>query len=719
MTLSTVHEAPVAEQAADPPAYKAVNPDHPRLAIKHDALFLLTDTEGFMPGQTAEGFGLFRDDTRWLTRWELTLNDSPLLLLNSSTADGYGANFVYANNEPLDPELPKMSIMVNRDVVLNDGMTERVTVHNYGDKPAKISLKFAFGNDFADMFEVRGQNRPKRGQTLQPFVAGDRRRVTLSYLGLDKLLRESFLEFPKLRPTSLTGSCATFAFTLARHEERELLVHVGTRIGGGTAPEACHTTFTEERAIADSRYAGWREYNAAVSTSNAQFDAILRQAELDVYTLIQRSPQGRCLAAGVPWFAVPFGRDDFITALQTVAFMPDLTRDILRFFTKYQGTKHDEELAEEPGKMPHEIRTGEMANMKEIAFRPYYGTVDATQLWVMLLTEYVRWTGDLDLARELWPNLQAADGFLSASTDEGARFITYGGTGALSNQGWKDSGISIRYSNGGLAKGPIALCEAQGYLYSAWKGAAELARLLSFDDYAGELEARAARLKDRFEREFEMGDFIALAIDGEGTQCDVVSSNPGHLLGTGLISRDRELKIVDGLMSDTMFSGWGIRTLASTETAYQPMEYQLGSVWPHDTAFSASKFASLGRLDDADRVLRGLFDAAVALGDNRLPELFCGFARGTSKAPIRYPVACKPQAWAAGAWMQLVSGLLNVKADAVHNRVRFGRCNIPSWLGTVTVRGWRIADSTVDVEFSANQVRVLRVVGDIDVTVQS
>lgn len=718
MRTSHVHYA-VDNTAPASLALGQADTDLPRLAIKHDALFLLTDTSGLMPSDVSAGFGLFRDDTRWLSQWEVRIGGQPLMLLNANTSDGFAANFVYGNRA--SRYLPKMSIQVERDIVLNEGLTERIVVRNFTGSLARITLTIEFANDFADMFEVRGDKRKKRGLHMVPQASLCRRRVALAYEGLDGVLRETVIDFLKTRPKSLSGRQATYELYMDPGTERELLCHVRTRTDGTHQPPLAppSVSFEQERMIAAARFIGWDEHKAKISTSDLRFNGILNQAVTDLYTLRTTMDGGTALAAGVPWFVAPFGRDDFIAALQTVAFMPDLSRDILRFFAAWQGTKHDEEVAEAPGKMPHEIRVGEMAKMEEIAFRPYYGTVDATQLWLMLLREYVRWTGDLELVRELWENAEAADDFLSESTNNGHQFITYGGTGALTNQGWKDSGNCIRYSNGEQATGPIAVCEAQGYLYAAWDGLSELATMLGDELYSQQLRLKAACLRDNFNRQFAMGDFYALALDGKGKQCDVVSSNPGHLLGTGIVSREREQAIVDRLMQEDMFSGWGIRTLASSEAAYQPMDYQLGSVWPHDTAYSASKFASVGRANEADRVLRAQFDAALALAEcNRLPELFCGFARSGKHAPVRYPVACVPQAWSSGAWLQMLYGLLNVRADAVNNRIDFGRSMIPGWLGTVRIEGWRIGDSILNVEFRGAEIHVVDIVGDVQISVE-
>jgi glycogen debranching enzyme len=697
--------------------YEPLNPNHPRLAIKHGGAFLLTDMEGMMPGDVAQGFGFYEEDTRWLRRWEFTLGGKPLFMLNSDVAPGYAARFVYTNAKG---DLPSQSLMIARDLVINDGLTERLVIKNFAATEAELELVLHFDSDFVDMFEVRGEQRPRRGNLLVPTRKPDRKRVKLAYDGLDGVRRETFIDFLRGRPDELSDSRAVYRLKLKRHQSKELLFHISTRLGGGVGePAKPRVTFNQERAIAQACYEGWLESNAHITTGNPEFNAALQRGYNDIYLLRQGNKFGISLAAGVPWFAVPFGRDNFVTALQTVAFMPELAREILSFFTHYQGKKQDELLCEEPGKMPHEIRSGEMAHCKEIVFRPYYGTVDATQLWLMLLSAYVSHTGDLAFAREVWENVEAAERFLNSATLSGKAYITYGGKSQLANQGWKDSWNCIVHSDGSLAKAPIAVCEAQGYLYAAWEGTAKLARLLGKEAYAIELQARATLLKQRFQKDFWMGDkqFVALALDGDGRQCAVISSNPGHLLGTGILEREQELIVADRMMKEDMFSGWGFRTLSSDEVAYQPLDYQLGSVWPHDSGYAAANMVAIGRASNAHAVLEGLLAAASQRPDYRLPELFCGFPRNGTGEPVRYPVACVPQAWAAGCWFHFLSGCMNIRADAVNNRLTIAKPSLPSWLGKVTVCGLRLGETEFDLEFAPDgngktKCRVTSVSGD-------
>lgn len=683
-----------------PQPYKAVNPNHPRLAIKHRKLFLLVDTEGMVPGMNEQGFGLFADDTRWLSKWDMSLGGMPLLPLNRDVDEGFAAHFVYANRA--FPGAVEQSIKVDRELVLNDALIERVTITNYSQNIVETELAIVVGSDFADMFEVRGANRPKRGTLRPPVLRG--KRLMLGYVGLDNVLRETSILVRTKSDVIFDNRTLRFPLTLRAGATAILEFVVRARVNGKFDLPRVPRSFAGELASARKTYAKFVASVGAVETGNEQFNAIYARALRDIYVLRQESPRGNTIAAGVPWFAVPFGRDSAITALQTVCFMPELSRDVLRVLAAYQGEKHDKVTAEEAGKIMHELRVGEMALLKEVAFRPYYGTVDATQLWLMLLGEYVRWTGDLSLAKELWPNVTRALAFLDAATASG--YIRYGGVAgeALSNQGWKDSGNSVVFKDGRLAKAPIAICEAQGYLYSAWLGIAAIARRLGKWSLCFRLGQRADKLRTEFRKDFWMPEqsFVAIAIDGENRQVDSVSSNPGHLLGTGILTPEQEQCVADRLMAPDMFCGWGIRTLSSSERAYQPMDYQVGSVWPHDNGFAIEGLAKLGRHADAHRVFEGLVAAAAAQSDLRLPELYAGFDREGHKEPVRYPVACVPQAWAAGSVFQIIKACLNMQPDAKNGTVNCGGASLPAWLGQVVVKRIQVGGQTVDLRLPLN-----------------
>ncbi len=683
-----------------PPPYKAVNPNHPRLAIKHRKYFMLMDTEGMVPGNNEEGFGFFADDTRWLSKWDISLGGVPLLPLNRDVDEGFAARFVYANRR-FDGAV-EQSIKVERELVLNDGLIERLTVTNFSQQSVNAKLAVTVGCDFADMFEVRGANRPKRGTVKRPTLSG--KRVTLGYVGFDNVLRETSILVRTDASVELEGHVLSLPLTLKAGESIVVEFVVRIKVNGTFDVKRTPRAFARELASARTAYTKFVASSGSVSTDNAQFNAIFARAMRDIYILRQESPRGNTIAAGVPWFAVPFGRDSAITALQTVCFMPELTRDVLRVLAAYQGLKHDPVTAEEAGKIMHELRVGEMAVLNEVAFRPYYGTVDATQLWLMLLAEYVKWTGDLSLARELWPNVVRALAFLD--TAAGLGFIRYGGVAgeALSNQGWKDSGNSIVFKDGTLAKAPIAVCEAQGYLYSAWKGTAYVARHIGKWNLSFRLGLKAEALRAKFQHAFWMPEhnFVAIAIDGDNKQVDAISSNPGHLLGSGILTPEQETCVADRLMSSDMFCGWGIRTLSSSERAYQPMDYQVGAVWPHDNGFAIEGLAKMGRHADAHRVFEGLVASAAAQSDLRLPELFAGFDRDGHKEPVRYPVACVPQAWAAGSVFQIIKACLNMKPDAKTGTIDCQGASLPSWLGQVVVKRIQVGDKKVDLQLPLN-----------------
>lgn len=705
-------------------AYKAVNPNHPRLAIKHDKLFLLMDTEGLLPGGDEQGFGLYADDTRWLKTWNILINGKPLFLLHIDVGQGFAARATY-NNHGLDG-IPDQSLLIERSIVLTDVLSERLTIANLNASDVTLDVVVEYAADFAHMFEVRGARREKRGASHLPVYDRRRGSVTLGYTGLDKVVRQTRINFRAAVPPVLEKGQARFR--LAIPEKRSTELEFVVRIKGSDQPLTRLPRlrrYTEEEARVKRSYRLWRSRSAVISTENEEFNLVLERAYNDLYVLRQQSPRGYGIAAGVPWFAQLFGRDGAIAGLQTVAFMPDMSQEELLVLAAYQGVEHDPVTAQAPGKIMHELRVGEMANLKEIAFRPYYGTVDATQLWLMLLCEYAEWTGDLSLVERLWPNVLAALDFLDKSA--GGGYITYGGTAgeALTNQGWKDSFNAIMYSDGKLAKAPIAVCEAQGYLYVAWAKIARLAALRGDDALAARLALQANRLRTAFQRDFWMPDrkFVAIALDADGRQCDVVSSNPGHLIGTGILTTEQERLVAARLMDADMFCGWGIRTLSSREVAFQPMDYQVGSVWPHDNGFAVEGMCRIGETASAHKVMRALFDVARNLDDHRLPELYCGFDRDGRAVPVRYPVACVPQAWAAGCIFHMLKACFNIVPDAFNNRLRIVNPSLPSWLGKVTVNGLRIGDARLDLEFAPSSsgtttVKAVSRSGKLDMTVE-
>jgi glycogen debranching enzyme len=409
-------------------------------------------------------------------------------------------------------------------------------------------------------------------------------------------------------------------------------------------------------------------------------------------------------AAGLPWFGTLFGRDAAIVALQTLPYGPNMAAQTLRLLARFQAREADAYRDAQPGKILHELRRGELARLGAIPQSPaYYGTVDATMLFVILAAQYVRWSGDLAVARELRPHLDAALGWIQDATDADG-YVTYDGRygNGLVNQGWKDSGNAIVDADGIFVNPPIALCEVQGYAYRAWRECAALFRSLDDADAADKLEERAADLHERFDADYwsdALGCYVLAR--HAGGRAEVVSSNAGQVLWGGLAPPGRAAPVVARMMEDDMFSGWGIRTLASTARAYNPMSYHLGSVWPHDNGLILAGFRRYGHDDAALRLFDGLFDAASNLRSFRLPELFCGFRReDDTHAPVRYPVACSPQAWAAGALPHALWNLLGLSADAPAGRLTVRRPRLPRWLARVELNGMRVGEATVDLRFS-------------------
>jgi glycogen debranching enzyme len=451
----------------------------------------------------------------------------------------------------------------------------------------------------------------------------------------------------------------------------------------------------------------WVQQAASVHAADPLFDRVFERALLDLRLL--RSTLGglHYFAAGLPWFGTLFGRDAAIVAFQTLPYGPNVAEQTLRLLARHQATEHDEFRDAAPGKILHELRTGELARLGEIPQSlAYYGTVDATMLFVILACEYVRWSGDLALARELRPSLDAALAWMGGPADaDGDGYLDYTGRygNGLVNQGWKDSGNAIVDAGGALAEPPIALCEVQAYAYRAWRQGAELLRALDDVGAAEKLDGRAAALHTRFDADYwsDALDCYVLARHGAGRRCEVVSSNAGHVLWGRLATPERAARVVRRLMADDMFSGWGVRTLARSAAAYNPMSYHLGSVWPHDNALLLAGFRRYGHDEAALRVFDGLFDAASNFRSFRLPELFCGFPREPgSPTPVRYPVACSPQAWAAGALPHALWNLLGLEADALAGRLVIRRPLLPEWLGRVELGGVRVGAATVDLRFT-------------------
>jgi glycogen debranching enzyme len=720
--------SPVADALAEAPFYiAATGPSaRPRRTLKHDDTFAVFDSHGDMGASAGGPDGLFDHDTRFLSRLELLISGTQPLLLGSSVSDDNVVLSVDLTNADIYRDdhivLPRDTIHIVRSSYLWHGTAhQRIAVANHGREPISATITFLFGSDFADIFEVRGQRRPKRGK-MQEELRGNER-VALIYHGLDGATRTTELCFDPA-PAVLTMSEATFALNLAARESRTIFLTIACR--GAQSPKG---DVFYKRLMAANR-ARRRGSAATVETSNEVFNEAMRQGMADLHMLTTRTAEGPYPYAGIPWFSTTFGRDGLITALQMLWSDPSIARGVLMRLAAFQATETDQAADAEPGKILHEMRGGEMAALREVPFGLYYGSVDSTPLFVLLAGLYTERTGDVATLRLLWPSIERALAWIDGPADEdGDGFIEYGGRKAhnlssgLQHQGWKDSFDAIFHADGRLAEGPIALAEVQGYVYAAKRGAARCARLIGEDRLAAELDNAATKLAEGFEEKFwceELGLYV-LGLDGKKAQMRVRSSNAGQLLWTGIAREDRARKVADAMISPAFFSGWGVRTIAMGEARYNPMSYHNGSVWPHDNSLIALGCARYGLTSHADRIFEANFAAASYMDLRRLPELFCGFRRRRAAAPTLYPVACSPQAWASGALFLMLQASLGIEFDSTSNEIRFRKPSLPPFLDQVIIRQLGFENAHADVVLRRSgehaSVRVLRNSGKVRIAV--
>ena len=595
-------------------------------------------------------------------------------------------------------ELRGELIHVNRlKFIWNAACYERLLVRNFDIRPHDVSLRVEFSADFADLFEVRGHQRTRHGQP-----AAERRSdssVALRYLGLDGVERITSLAFDPA-PKRLDTTTALFELSLAPGQSVRLVLRIACDLhdqGDGVARRFYASLRTARRALRGSSGRA-----ASLDSSNSLFNEVARRSVADLYMLITETEHGPYPFAGIPWFSTPFGRDGLLTALFTLWIDPAIARGVLRFLAATQATAVDPERDAEPGKILHEMREGEMARLGEVPFARYYGSVDATPLFVLLTGEYFKRTGDLETVRALWPHVQAALQWIDTFGDpDGDGFVEYHRKNAegLVNQGWKDSHDAIFHEDGRMAEGPIALCEVQGYVYAAKRHAAALASILGDHTASTALSQQAERLKEKFEAAFWCEDLstYALALDGGKEPCRVIASNAGHLLLAGIADPRRARRVAQTLLGAAGFSGWGVRTLGVSAVRYNPMSYHNGSVWPHDNALIALGLARYGMKTDVIKIFQGLFEAASHMDLRRLPELFCGFPWRRLNAPTLYPVACIPQAWASATVFALVQASLGIGFDQGAGEIRFDRPVLPAFLDELHLRGLQTKHGFVDV----------------------
>jgi glycogen debranching enzyme len=728
--------------------------------LKHANRYLLTDSFGDIHPDS-RGLGLYQGDTRVLSCSVLRVGGIRPVLLQTSVGANYRGGIQMTNPSadrnpdakvhPFD-ELVGRTIGISRERLMGaEAVSERVKIVNHAASSAEVPVDIQLGSDGADIFEVRGYPRRSRGRSL-PLAVTDRR-VTFRYVGLDGIERFTHLAFSEPAetvegidevPTDVlaTGAAVRLRWTLSLGpgETRQLQWTIWCTDRPAPAgnvvepaPADADVLFPPiPRVSADegaAAYHSWERGTASVVSDHELFNLVVKRTVSDLRLLVNDGPgpDQRYVSAGVPWFTTLFGRDSLISAFQALAFRPQIALEILDVLAAYQATEDEPFRDAEPGKILHELRTGEMAKSGELPHTPYYGSVDATPLWLILFGATFDWTGDRGLVDRLWPNALAALSWIDTYGDrDGDGFVEYERRSerGLLNQGWKDSSDAIRDRHGREAVPPIALAEVQGYVFDAKRRMARLARVRGEDDLATRLEAEAQELAQRFEDAFWMEDrrFYAMALDGEKGQADAIASNVGHCLWSGIVAPGRARDVVEHLLRPSMFSGWGIRTFAADQPGYNPIGYHTGTVWPHDTSLIAAGFKRYGFDDASNRLVGQMMEAAQGFQDYRLPELFCGFDRTDAHTPVPYPVACSPQAWAAGSSFLFLETMLGLRAHADRKELELLHPHLPDWLGKVTLTDLRVGDASVDLLFhrwrGTTSAEVLRKVGDVAVTIR-
>lgn len=684
------------------PAAASLQERRPR-TLKHGDTFAVFDHNGDVLSGPGSPEGLFHRDTRYLSHFYLTINGKrPMLLSSTLRDDNSTLTCDLANPDLFDengqPALSHNLMHLRRTRFLwNAHSYERLSVKNYDDLSQPVRIEINFASDFADLFEVRGTVRARKGRFLETVI--QQTTVVLSYVGLDDRKRWARLSFAP-RPSLIESDRAVYDLDLEPGESRSLFIEIGCDQPGLREPNDRSFFFALRDARRALRSASSRA--SSIETSNDTFNGVIRRSISDLYMLMTDKPEGPYPYAGIPWFSTVFGRDAIITALQTLWIDPQIARGVLLHLAANQATEIDPGCDAEPGKIIHEIRCGEMAELREVPFRRYYGSIDATPLFVMLAGEYLNRTGDHETIVRLLPHIEAALTWIDEYGDrDGDKFVEYGRLTeeGLINQGWKDSYDAVFHADGTLAQGPIATAEVQAYVYGAFQSAAAIFRLLKRSDRSACFVTKAEVLRQAFDTAFfdeEIGTYV-IALDANKRRCRIRSSNAGHALYTGIAYSERAEKINRTLMSASSFCGWGVRTISSTEARYNPMSYHNGSVWPHDNALIAKGFARYGHKADATRIFEGMFAASSYIDLYRLPELFCGFSRQREQGPTFYPVACSPQAWAAAAPLFMLQTCLGISFDPVAMHVSFNEPQLPSFLDEVTLRRLQIGNGSLDV----------------------
>ncbi len=711
--MDTPHVEPrIAFQTQEP---RKVN----NLTLIDGKTFLSATVAGDITPAGAPDVGFFHDDTRFLSNMELRVMGNRAVVLSSNTEKTF-ANQVEMTTGAITLresfDLPENTIHIRREQLLAcDTFFDRLTFENFNLVPVSFALEIRYDADFVDVFQVRGCARSGHGQYFKPVVR--ERTLAFFYRGLDHVLRQTQIDFSP-PPSQIEGQVARWDINLPPLRKIQVNVEVTPFVGGEKSRSGTHDHAANLRARREA-FAAWESRSTNFSSSHDVFDAALRTALGDFHAL--QIPEGdqHVVAAGIPWFATMFGRDSIIAAYQSLSLNPQLAIETLRTLAHYQGREVNDWRDEQPGKILHEYRTGEMTRNGEVPFGPYYGSVDATPLFLILLSETYNWTADEKLVRDLLPAAYRALEWIASYGDlDGDGFVEYlrRSPRGLVNQGWKDSWDANMHRDGSVARPPIALVEVQGYVYDAKYRMSSLLRAFGDTVNAERLRREASDLAKRLEKSFWMPSrgFYAMALDGEKKQLQVVSSNPGHLLWNRAIGRERSRAVVNRFMRDDLFSGWGLRTMSAEERVFNPLSYHRGSVWPHDNSLTVHGMALNEFRHPALRVFTTLFQAAVRFRDYRLPELFCGVQRREHDDPVHYPVSCSPQAWASGALFLMLNSVLGIRPSAQRKELNIVNPELPDWLDHLKLRNLRIGQSRVGLDFSRQGTRTFCNVVDVE-----
>ncbi|MGW4464764.1 amylo-alpha-1,6-glucosidase [Micromonospora sp. NPDC004704] len=676
------------------------------VSVVNGRSFMVSDAAGDVPAGTIGG--LVHDDTRFLNRWELTLGGVPLLILGSGTVDDDSAAFFLTNAEL--PDLPANSVGVRRQRFLSDRLHERIELQCYADLTRSVELKLCASTDFADLFEIKQHVRDRSAEIVQTRLPGGEG-ICLSYGNANFNVRSDIRADPPPHRIENNDLIWELPLTPGMRWQCELTLPLPPEHG---EMATVHRHFGNGfELIDDDPATGWHADCPDLQLDSELLRDVLEKSKADLVALrIEKRPGGVPIvlpAAGLPWYLTIFGRDSLIAAYQTVAMGQRLARGSLQALALNQGTHHDDFRDEEPGKILHEVRSGELTRIGAKPHNPYFGSADATQLWLIVLSEYWRWTGDDDFVRGLRDNTYAALRWIDEHGDlDGDGYVEYAtrSSEGLGNHCWRDSFDGVSFSDGRIPTLPIATCEIQGYTYDAKVRLAELADgPLEDPTLATRLRAEATDLRERFNCDFWIpgrGGYYAIGLDGDKRQIDSMSSNMGHLLWSGIVPPDRARVVVDQLMSEQMFSGWGIRTTATSDRCYNPIGYHLGTVWPHDNSIIAHGMSRYGFHEEASRLATAMLQAAGYF-EYRLPEALSGYDRSYGRKPVPYPTACTPQAWASGAPLLFLRTLLG--AEAHDGRLTL-QSHLPAELGRVVLTNVPALGKRWDIEANGQQAHV-------------